>query len=226
MAVDVPRAPGVPSVNFAVGAGEILALLASDLVSFLGGGAAPWGIFLGGAPVILSDNVLTFDFRQNWSLSDYPVERGGFETYNKVDTPFQGGFRFATGGSEANKQAMLASIAAAAGSMTLYNIVTPEAVYLNVSLTKYSYARRHDQGVGLIVVDVDAFEVRVVTSAAMASTRGGTGAGTGAGNGGTKSPTSAPQSNTGSVQGRPPTPYQSQQGALVAGSAGRVPGSV
>lgn len=211
MAVDVPRAPGVPSVDFAAAAGEVLTFLTRDLITVFGTGRPQWGIYLGGAPVVLADSVLTFNYKHTWSLSDYPVERGAFETYNKVQIPYDGRFRFAAGGSEANRQALLDSVAAIAGSMTLYNIVTPEAVYLSVSVVRYDYSRQHNQGLGLIVVDVDTLEVRQVASAAMSSTR---------------EPTSAGQVNGGSVQTVPPTPYESSTGPFIVGPGGKVAGPV
>jgi hypothetical protein len=121
MAVNVPRVPGVPSVLFAPVSG-LLPLLTSDAASLFAGSSLDrqWGIFLGGAPVIVADTVIGFDYRQQWALSDYPVERGGFETYDKVATPFDGRLRFAAGGSAANRAALLASLEAIAGDLNLY----------------------------------------------------------------------------------------------------------
>lgn len=174
MAVNVPNAPGVPSVEFASGFGLALSFLTSDAASIFRGISSDqsWGIYLGGAPVVLADNVASFDYRQQWAVSDYPIEGGSFESYNKVQTPFDARFRFTAGGSESNREAMLASIAAIAGTTLKFDIVTPEAIYNNATITHYDYSRTSTNGLGLMIVDIWTQEVRenVVMSLSNSST--------------------------------------------------------
>jgi hypothetical protein len=82
----IPGLPGLPiSVNIIV---DVPALIA-DVISFLTGFGAPqWGIFQDGLQLVEADNVVSFGYKQNWSISTYQVEEGGFESYNKVDTPY------------------------------------------------------------------------------------------------------------------------------------------
>jgi hypothetical protein len=194
--VNVPRVPGVPSVLFASTAGQILNLLTQDAIGiFAGVGLSqPWGIYLGGAPVVLADNVVSFDFRKQWAISDYSVEQGGFASYNKVFIPFDGRFRFTAGGSDANRQEFLDSIDAIAGDLNLYTIVTPIAIYPSVNITHYDYGQTATNGVGLLSVDVWTEEVRETGTAAMSNT---------------VSPTAASQTNGGTVQPVAPTSAQS-----------------
>lgn len=165
----------------------ILQLLTRDAVGLLSGSFSrqPWGIYSGGAPVILADNVVEVQYRQQWSISDFPVERGAFESYDKVQVPYDARLRFTAGGSEANRAAMLASIAAVAGDTNLYDVVTPEAVYLSCNFTHYDYSRRSNEGLGLLSVDIWLIEVRETVSAAMSNT---------------KDPSGASQQNGGTVQ--------------------------
>ena len=140
-----------------------------------------WGVFLGGAPVVVFDAFVSIDYRQTWNLSDYPVEEGGFESYNKVYTPFETRVSFATGGSEADRTAMLASVAAIAGTLQLFSVVTPEAVYQSVNVNHYDYHRTATNGVGMITVDLWLEEVRVTVSESSntsAGTSGNTGGAT------------------------------------------------
>jgi hypothetical protein len=164
--VTVPNVPGVPSVVRAVTAAVSLPLLTADaILGFAGSLLIPqWGIFLGGLPVVLADNVTSFGYQQQWAVADFPIEAGGFETYDKVSTPFRSRFRFTAGGSEANRLALLASLEAIAGTTTLYNVVTPEKVYLNVTIDSYDYNRTAQSGVGLLAVDVSVTEVRVAVA--------------------------------------------------------------
>ena len=65
--------------------------------------SSQWGIFLNGDPVVICDNVLSMEFRQDFKISNYPVEQGAFATYNKVQQPMEVKFRFSTGGSSAKR---------------------------------------------------------------------------------------------------------------------------
>lgn len=193
--VNVPRVPGVPSVLFAPGVAQVLNFLTADAVDLFTGAPLqqPWGIYSGGSPVILADNVVRFDYRQQWAISDFPVEKGAFQSYDKVQIPFDARFQFSAGGSEANKQAFIASIQAVAGDLNLYDVVTPDAIYPSVSITHWSYGQSANNGVGLIVVDIWTLEVRETVNDMQSATQ---------------SPTSASQVNGGTVQPVTATPTQ------------------
>lgn len=160
-----------------------------------------WGLFSGGAPVIIADTVTSFDHKKEWSLSDYPVERGAFETYDKVELPFDVRLRFVAGDSVANRAALLNSLAAVAGTTELFDAVTPEAVYPSVSITHYDHRRTARNGLGLLQVDVWCLQVRE-TAMTMGST--------------TTAPDASPQRNGGPVQTTAPTSTQttSARGAV------------
>ncbi|HEY0120657.1 MAG TPA: hypothetical protein VGC14_02660 [Rhizobium sp.] len=211
--VTVPNVAGVPSVLFASSTSTVLSLLTSDAASIFSGAsqAQPWGIYLGGSPVVLADNVVSFDFRQQWAISDFPVEKGAFASYNKVQIPIDARFRFTAGGSTANREAFLASIAAIAGDLNLYTVVTPTAIYASVNITHYDYSQTATNGVGLLTVDVWTEEVRETGAQAMSSTQ---------------SPTAASQVNGGTVQTSAATSAQAAQTSAIVASTGRVAGSV
>ena len=159
---NVPNVPGVPALPRAAGAVlDQIILLAADAVSLFGGiGAPQWGLFKDGVPVVIADSVVSFDFKQDWSLPTYPLEKGAFETYNKVETPFGVRLRFATGGSDADREAMLSSLEAASASMDLFDAVTPEKIYSNVNINHQDFRRNAYRGNGLITIDVWCTEIR------------------------------------------------------------------
>jgi hypothetical protein len=167
---NVPQVPGVPPLSsFAASA---ITLLVADAITLLGGLLVPtWGIFLNGVPVIEADSVVSLDYKQEWSISNYPVEQGAFESYDKVQTPFEARVRFSAGGSQANRQALLDSIAAIAGDLNLYDVVTPEAIYQSVNVQHYDYSRQAQRGLGLMVVDVMVVQVRVSQPTAFSNTQ-------------------------------------------------------
>lgn len=206
--VNVPNVPGVPAL-IRTGVQQALTLLSADGFGLARGlGQVPWGLYRGGTPVVLCDNVVSFDFRREWALADYPIEQGAFETYDKVQLPYDARFRFTAGGNEATRTALLNSIAAIAGDYNFYDVVTPEAVYVNVNISHYDYSRTATNGLGLIIVDVWALEIRQTTASATTSTQ---------------EPSSAAAVNDGSVQTQPATVTQS---GLVTGIGGRVAGPV
>jgi len=168
--VNVPNVPGVPQVTFATGAvTQALSFLTSDSVSGYFGFSSQWGIFQGGAPIIVADSVVGMDYKQEWSLSDYPVEQGAFATYDKVALPFDVRVRF-TAGSISSRDALLNSLAAVAGTTQLFDVVTPEVVYTSVTITHYDYRRTARSGLGLLQVDVWCLQVAPNGSSTAATT--------------------------------------------------------
>lgn len=215
--------PGLPALP--VGFPDLFAgvvALTGDAIGALSGAAPPlWGLFLNGEPVILADNVVTLEYRRDFQISNYPIEQGGFSSYNKVQKPFEVRIRFSTGGSLADRSAFLASIDAVIGDTNLYDVVTPEATYSNVNLVHEDLRRTADDGAGLIKVDVWCEEVRAASLALSSSgsgTQTGTTVTTTAPDGAsttTTTPISNPQSpsaalttNDGTVQATPPTSAQ------------------
>ena len=125
-----------------------------------------WGIFQNGIPVVVADTVTSFEYRQEWVLSDFPLEGGAFQSYDKVYVPYDARFRFVSGGSEANRAALLSSVQAIAGNLTLYDAASPEAIYLSCNIRHFDYRRTSTRGVGLIEVDVWLEQVNVGNSPA------------------------------------------------------------
>lgn len=171
---NVPDVPGVPPLLRPLGfqASVLPVLLTADTADFVPDDTTPqWGIFQNGFPVILADNVVDFAFRQDWDLSNYPQEEGAFQTYNKVNTPFDARVRFSAGGSESNRQAFLVSILSISGNLQLYDVVTPELIFANVNIAHVDNRRSARNGQGLVVVDVWLYQVPVTATAAFSQTK-------------------------------------------------------
>ena len=191
---------GVPAGAVLDAAFSAVSALSSDLISEIAPSGAQWGLFSGGGggTAITADSVISFGYRQEWTLSDYPVERGAFETFDKVSLPFDVRLRFSAGSSAA-RGALLSSIGAIAGTTQLFDAVTPDAVYADVNVTHYDYDRSATKGVGLLQVDVWCLKVN--QNATMSSSGG------------------APTSSDGSSSGTPADPASSNpaSGGAVGG---------
>lgn len=192
--------PGLPSLPPGVNVLTSVALLVSDIIGLLAGFAvSPWGIYQNGQPVLTPDSVVSVGYKQGWSIADYQIEEGGFQTYDKVDTPFDTRVRLASGGSQANRQALLDGIAEIAGNLELYDVVTPEQVYSSVNIADYDLIRSSNNGVGLIQINVHLIEVRINSQTQFQNT---------------KSPTAQSQVNDGTVQ--PQSMSQNQTSDIAA----------
>lgn len=153
---------GVPSLQTPLSFFDTIpTLLNADTVTGYGARLQPqWGLYLNGQAVVIADTVVAFNYDQQWTIANYPVERGGFESYDKVNSPFRTGLRFASGGSESQRQLLLDSIVSIGDTLTLYDAVTPTEVYVGVNPGRYSYRRTSRQGLGLLVVDLELLEIR------------------------------------------------------------------
>jgi hypothetical protein len=160
--VNVPNVAGVPSVLFGALGGNLVSLLAGDALALFAGaiGISPWGIYYGGIPVVLADNVAAFSYKRGATIADYPIEGGAFVSYDKVQTPFDARFTFTAGGSQIKRQAFLAGLEALVGDTNTYNVVTPDAVYAGVNIVNVDYQRTAVNGVGLVTASVWALQVR------------------------------------------------------------------
>lgn len=149
-----------------------------------------WGIFdSAGAPIVTGDTVVAFDVAREFKAATYPIEKGGFQSYNKVETPFDVRLTFTQGGTEADRTAFLASIDAALESLDLYDVATPEKTYTSVNVVHMDMRRTSDKGVTLLMVDVGLLQIRATAQTAFTNTA---------------NPAGAATTNTGAVQ--PQTP--------------------
>lgn len=227
---NIPFAPGVPAIPRAPGAlGAVIDLVITDALSLLGLGAAQeWGLFFNGAPAVVAESVVSFDFKKGSSITTAPTEDGAFESYNKVRRPFDVRLRFSTGGTPADRQALLDSVDAVCESLDLFDAVTPEATYENLNPIDYSYRRTASAGQGMIIVDMLCEQVRVTATSSFTSTSTGSTTTTSGGTsnvvgtvkfrdtpGSINQPqaaSAAAQTNDGTVQ--PVAPTQSQSDAI------------
>lgn len=200
---NIPNVPGVPALSSYSPNGAIL--LAADAVSIIDALIGPqWGIFVSGsAPNLISNpfgnqifglslngqafpynSIVDVDFKQDWPISDYQVEDGGFQSYDKVQLPFDVKVRVASGGNPFARQALLTSVLAAANTLNLYDIVTPEQTYTGCCITHVDFKRAAHNGVGVILMDIWFLQVRITSTSTYSNTQ---------------SPTVASVQNTGNV---------------------------
>lgn len=186
---DVPDYPGVPQIPRQITGSPIVSLGIGPILSVLANALqypSPWGIydssgnplgvdssspsFVGALEQQITGNgnaiqsTLSFDFLKETRISDFPVERGSFANYNKVEMPANPVVSLALSGSESDRADFLNAIDAACKSTELYTVITPEVTYYNYSLERYTYTRKSSKGMTLLVVEISLKEIRQVSA--------------------------------------------------------------
>lgn len=151
---------------------DVVQLVAGDLLALFGINSSPqWGLFLNGEPAVIADNVISFEFKQDRRISNYAVEEGAFESYNKVTVPFDVRLRFSSGGSAAKREELISSVADIMDSLETFDAVTPERVYTNINPVHQNVRRTAHNGAGLVIIDVYCQQIRVTATQQFANSQ-------------------------------------------------------
>lgn len=167
---------------------------------------AQWGIFQNGAPILVAGqpvtggamSVATLSYKQDWLVSDYPLEEGAFASYDKVLVPFDVRLRYVVTGSPSDITDFLNQLATIADpaqqGLSAYDVFMPEQQYTSCSISHYDFTRTVTNGIGMLVVDIWLVQIRIV--------------GTEQGQFNTQQPSGSDPTNLGNVQTQPPTSVQ------------------
>jgi hypothetical protein len=210
---DVPLLPGVPllaraaltaiiDVEAAILIATQFATQTPVIVLQQAARAKPvWGVFdSNGNKVISPDNVMAFDYRAEWSVSNFPVQNGQFASYNKVLHPFDTSVVLTKGGTENDRTAFILACESVAASLNLFTIMTPEKQYLNCNVTRMEMSRKESKGA--FFVSVELFFTQIVQVDAQYSSDGTQGTSTA----NASVPNAVPSVNQGTIQALPPSP--------------------
>ena len=204
---NVPKLPGVPPLNragYQQASNAALKIVAAAAgLKALGLVARPrtW-LVLGpdGQEILLPDSVLSLEYRGDAKISTYPVEGGGFASYNKVRAPF--GLHIVmtcTGTGRQSRAAMLSGLDKLKDGPDLVSIVTPDAVYQSLNLVQYDFQRTSKSSLTMLTISAGFEEVAQTAQATVT----------------TAQPAGAPAVNTGTVRADAPTAAQSTAAAGV-----------
>lgn len=192
---NVPKVPGVPAVprsaKFPAAARVVLGLT-QGLLWRLFQVETRWGVFdkngkalgdpakftgfvgaiLDAAGVGSTLSTGGVDYSKETRVSDFPIEKGSFASYNKVEQPANPNVTLCLTGSEKNRRTFLEAIDKATKSTDLYSVVTPEVTYVDYSIERYSYSRRSSKGATLLIVELSLREIRQVSAQYTQSNKG------------------------------------------------------
>lgn len=198
---NAPAFPGVPGLKRdPLAIVSVVQLVIADVATIADLFTGPrWGIFTkDGLPLVVADTITAVDFRIEARISDYPVESGGFQSYDKVMLPYDmrvemtcGGTHPGLSGASMDKTLFLSNLTHAQASLDLFLVLTPDSSYPNMNIVHYDYRRTRERGASMLHVEVWLQEIRDTATTQFTSTQ---------------SPTSQADQNGGTVQpATPPT---------------------
>lgn len=124
-----------------------------------------WGVFSElGIPILLADNVVSLTHKNTSRISQAPVERGSFTSYNKVSDPANITLQLtkSTGGAT-GRGIFLAQLEALQKTTLKFYVITPEYVYKNYNIRDIDQSRSAEDGATLLKVNLHLEEIREVT---------------------------------------------------------------
>lgn len=201
----VPAFPGVPPLlrdPFAPAVTPVLSTLSADnpgVTRQLGQSPTPrWGVYSndGATPILIGDSVLAVGYDKEWAVSDYPIEQGQFQTYNKVARPREMRVSLSKGGTKYDRERFINQAGTCLDNTQSYAVVTPERFYTDMNFVRMNYDRSGEDGPQLFTVDLFAREIRLTAQTKFRNTQ---------------NPNDADATNQGTLTLKDPSPAQAGQ---------------
>lgn len=117
------------------------------------------GIF--GADVT-PDSVLEMSFQAESEATSEPIEKGGFASFYKTNSPETVSLVFSFSADDAKQNTALDKIRERKENYDLISILTPTHLYENMTILSYSYNRTNTDGMTMLVLQVDFQQIKQV----------------------------------------------------------------
>lgn len=165
-----------------------IALEAGNLVgvNLLNPSSLDYAIVLSGTatPLIVPDSFVSFEYKGEQRISDYPIENGGFASFDKVAVPGDikiiatcGGQNYFQTAAQAldtylnnilgtsfgqpmTRDTFILKLENMLTALDLYDIVTPDRTYVSYNLIHMSYAKSSQKGATQVIAYLGFQEVR------------------------------------------------------------------
>ena len=171
---NIPALPGVPALarsNNAQFVGAALTIVGEILPLGLFG--QKWGIVSkDGSALLTPDSFVDFEYREEAKIPIYPLQNGAFQSYNKVNLPYDIRLTVTcSGNGKMTKGQFILGIDNLILKLTLVNIVTPDATYVNTNLIHVDYRREASRGATLLIAQLWFQWVRIVSNPTVATVK-------------------------------------------------------
>ena len=183
---NVPNAPGVPVVPRNPATSNAYAPTTTTAATAditVQSNSAEWQVVdVNGALQLQPDTYADFQIRAEAVIPDYPIEQGGFASYNQVQKPFMikltaiiTGLQIDNGTTKAagndKRNTFLLAVKTLKESLNLSTVVTPDTVFDNAKLIDYNWSQRSDKGLTMLLVELVFKEVRQTATATVTTAK-------------------------------------------------------
>lgn len=122
------------------------------------------------------DTFFGIDAMSDAQVTQAPVEKGSFVSYNKQIAPTRSTVVLGYTGSSLVRSAIIKKCEALIAGTDLVSIVTPDRTLVDMSLVAMDYSYRTDRGIDRLIVSLAFEEVRQVSAEYTSTTAGGSSA--------------------------------------------------
>lgn len=159
----------------------------------------PYGITgSDGSTVIDPDSVIEFEVTSDSTINSHPVEKGGFQAFNRVQAPTSIRMLMACQGKQMPRATFLSTLESLKEGTQTVTISSPDTTYPNMTLKGFGYKKTSDRGAVTIWADTQWEEERSTNVTVSAPP--------------TAQPQGAANTSLGSLQ--PSTPTAQQQASI------------
>ena len=111
---------------------------------------------------ITPDSVLEMSFQAESEATSEPIEKGGFASFYKTNSPETVSLVFSFSADDARQNNALDKIRERKENYDLISILTPTHLYENMTIISYSYNRTNTDGMTMLVLQVDFQQIKQV----------------------------------------------------------------
>ena len=111
---------------------------------------------------ITPDSVLEMSFQSESEATSEPIEKGGFASFYKTNSPETVSLVFSFSADDARQNNALNKIRERKENYDLISILTPTHLYENMTIVSYSYNRTNTDGMTMLVLQVDFQQIKQV----------------------------------------------------------------
>ena len=111
---------------------------------------------------ITPDSVLEMSFQAESEATSEPIEKGGFASFYKTNSPETVSLVFSFSADDARQNTALEKIRERKENYDLISILTPTHLYENMTILSYSYNRTNTDGMTMLVLQVDFQQIKQV----------------------------------------------------------------
>lgn len=111
---------------------------------------------------ITPDSVLEMSFQAESEATSEPIEKGGFASFYKTNSPETVSLVFSFSADDARQNNALDKIRERKENYDLISILTPSHLYENMTIVSYSYNRTNTDGMTMLVLQVDFQQIKQV----------------------------------------------------------------